>query len=1073
MKKSARNPQSPATRIAKKFPPAPQASDANLSGLQLCFFFSGAAGLIYQVAWSKSLGQLFGYSAYAVATVLAVFMGGMAIGSAVFAKWRPADRSGIALYAWMEFAIAATALLSLPGTALVRQIYFASYSHASGSSAALLAIRFAGAALVLGLPTLLMGGTLPVLLGSVAQQAGELGVRAGRFYAINTLGAVAGTIAAGFLLIPWLGLRSTVAIAVILNVAAGFLAQKLARNAVVNASSDAESAAATENARAAQSEHFALYLFCFAGVGASAIAYELAWTRLLATPLGSSTYAFTVMLATFLLGITIGSRLFARWFRKKREASASLFASTQLAIAAAILLSLWTYREIPEVMLALLRTFGDGFYPLLAAQVLTCSLALLPATILFGFNFPAVLALISGAGTRGNGTIYSGAIGKAAAANTFGAIVAAICGGFFLLPRVGSFRLVAIAAGVNVVSGVVLLFFAGRRNWKSLAIAAALLAAIAWTAWSPLFFRQASAAFGVVLYGDYHNTALSAREMADSEAVRFFKDGINATISVTQSENYIALKTNGKVDASNLDSATQLLLGDLGAVFHPHPRKVLIIGFGGGMTASAVSRFPDVERIDCVEIEPAVLEAAAHLERLNRGVLRDPRLHVYFDDARNFLQTSHEQYDLIISEPSNPWIAGIAALYTEEFFGVVRAHVAIGGNFVQWVQAYGLNLDDFSMILGGIHRHFPDTSLWHSAGRDYLVLARDSTEPLSFDRSRSLWTNALLREDFAALNITQPESWPIYFRLDKTAIDKIAGGAPRNTDDLTALEYSAPAHLRTDRLTKELETALAAFEQSPLPRPLSSLDAQLAAGASAEAALESAPPRAERFLNLVRSDETDPKLLVLRARTTIEKKQFAEAIAQLQPIARKGDNLFDSQYWLAEAQIGQGLQFLAEGTIDQLLARHPDHQLGLALKVKLSADHQLWDAAIASQTHLGTLRPDSAAEQCHLGDLYLRARHLALADAPLERGVALDSFAFLCHRDLGELYRATAKLSDAIRELEWVVRYFPEGDPKTYVSLALAYQVIGQRSNAEATLAKGRRLFPTDDLLQKFQLNRE
>src|SRR5882724_4004279 len=174
MKKSARNPQSPLTRSTKKFPPAPQASDANLSGLQLCFFFSGAAGLIYQVAWSRSLGQLFGYSAYAVATVLAVFMGGMAIGSAVFAKWRPANRSGIALYAWMEFGIAATALLSLPGIALVRQIYFASYSHAGGSSAALLAIRFAGAALALGLPTLLMGGTLPVLLGAVAQQAAEL-----------------------------------------------------------------------------------------------------------------------------------------------------------------------------------------------------------------------------------------------------------------------------------------------------------------------------------------------------------------------------------------------------------------------------------------------------------------------------------------------------------------------------------------------------------------------------------------------------------------------------------------------------------------------------------------------------------------------------------------------------------------------------------------------------------------------------------------------------------------------------------------------------------------------------------
>src|SRR5882724_8515586 len=257
-------------------------------------------------------------------------------------------------------------------------------------------------------------------------------------------------------------------------------------------------------------------------------------------------------------------------------------------------------------------------------------------------------------------------------------VLAVFMGGLALGSAV--FALVALAASVNVAIGVVLSLNANRRNWRPVAVAALLLAAIGWTAWSPTFFSRATAAFGVVLYGGYHNSALTAREMAETEDLVSFKDGINATVAVTRSENYIALKINGKVDASNLDAGTQLLLGDLGAVFHPRPQKVLIIGFGGGMTASAVSRFPDVERIDCVEIEPAVLEAAKHLERLNRGVLRDPRLHIHFDDARNFLQTTRDQYDLIISEPSNPWIAGVASLYTKEFFGVVHAHLEAGGN---------------------------------------------------------------------------------------------------------------------------------------------------------------------------------------------------------------------------------------------------------------------------------------------------------------------------------------------------------------------------------------------------------
>jgi spermidine synthase len=444
------------------------------------------------------------------------------------------------------------------------------------------------------------------------------------------------------------------------------------------------------------------------------------------------------------------------------------------------------------------------------AQAAVCVLALLPATILFGFNFPAVLALISPESDEGEIEL-SGNVGRSVAANTFGAIAAAILCGFYLIPRFGSFRLMACAACLNVLLGVVLLLKAHPINWKPLALAAALLAAIVWTAGSSTFFSAASGAFGVVLYRDFHNSTLTAREMADTEDVVFFKDGISATISVARSENYVALKTNGKVDASNLDSGTQLLLGDLGAVFHPNPRREPIIGFGGGMTASAVSRFPEVDRIDCVEIEPAVLEAAPKLERLHRGVIGDPRLRIYFDDARNFLQTSRERYDLIISEPSNPWIAGIASLYTKEFFQMVRERLAPGGNFVQWIQAYGLSTDDFSTILASLQPGFKDVTLWHSSGRDFLVLAHDSDVPLGFDRARALWSNRSLRRDFAELHLTQPESWPAYYRLGNKEIAKLTARAKVNADDLNRIEYSAPQHLLRPALTGELQRFVNGF----------------------------------------------------------------------------------------------------------------------------------------------------------------------------------------------------------------------------------------------------------------------
>jgi len=1065
MKTPARKPISPPQHF-EKTPTADSAGrQASLTRLQFCFFLSGAAGLIDQVLWTKALGLLFGYSAYAVATVLAVFMGGLALGSALFARWRPAKLRGAALYAWLEFAIAGSALLSLPGIALVRHVYLATYPHAGGSFLFLMILRFLGAAVVLTVPTILMGGTLPVLLGGVAREANELGIRAARFYAMNTAGAVAGTVAAGFFLIPWLGLRLTLVAAAALNLIAGLLSRGIARRLTTAETTAAHKA----NAVCAQASTF--YFAAFALVGATAIAYELAWTRLLATPLGSSTYAFSLMLATFLLGIAIGSAVFERWHGRRRVATASLFAKTQLAIAAAVLFSLWVYREIPEMLLFFLRIFGERFSALLTAQIAACVLALLPATMLFGFNFPLVLALIAGSDGRNvaGGEDFSESVGHTAAVNTAGAICASIAGGFFLLPWLGGFRLVALAACVNVTLGVVLFLRANVRNWKAILVATALLVAIGWSAGSSLFFSQASAAYGVVLYGNFHNAALTAREMADTEDIAFFKDGINATIAVARSENYVALKTNGKVDASNLDSSTQLLLGYLGAVFHTGPRKVLIIGFGGGMTASAVSRFPEVQRIDCVEIEPAVVEAAPYLERLNRGVLNDPRLHLNFDDARNFLQTSREQYDLIISEPSTPWIAGIPSLYTDEFFAVVHAHLAPGGNFVQWIQAYGLKLDDFAMILGGLDRQFPDLTLWHSSGRDFLVLARTTTEPLSFDHSRALWNKDLLREDFATLHLTRPESWTAYFRLDRSEIHLLLNRAFSNTDDRTLLEYSAPKNLLNDSLTGELELAIAAIEKSPLPNNLSARDAKLAPIASAETALDdNKPNRAQRIMSLLPESKADQSEQVVRARIEMANQQFSQAEHRLKTVS--GDNQYDALYWLAIAQRRSGRLLDAETTVLELLQRQPDHSLALECKVGLASERKNWQQAAEAQRNLAAIHPDSSSEQCRLGDLQLRGGDKVGARSSLLKGLQLDPYAFLCHRDLGELERAEGRITDAVRELEWVVRYFPEGDPKTYVSLALAYQKAGKNADAQQALEMRKRVFASDPLLQKFSL---
>ncbi|MGH9791603.1 MAG: fused MFS/spermidine synthase, partial [Candidatus Acidiferrales bacterium] len=653
----------------------------------LCFFLSGAAGLVYQVAWGKALGLVFGNTVYAIATVLAVFMGGLATGSALLGRWSERHANPVALYGWVELGVAASGVLSLAGLAGVRLLYVGSYPLVEGWMPALIALRFVGAALVLFVPAFLMGGTLPIMVRGLTRNSAELGARISRLYWVNTLGAVTGTVGAGFWLLPQLGLRQTMLFAAMLNIVAGFIALAASRFRLVAPSpaaggDDQTSTPAIQSAPlgvaaappAVASQLSPRWLLAaFALVGATAFAYEVAWVRLLATHLGSSTYAFTVMLAVFLTGIVLGTVAFELWLKLGRRVTLGTFAATQTLTAASALVFLYFYDRFPELLPRVLRLGGANFENLLLAQFEVSAAAMLPAALVFGFNFTVVMLLIAGR-PEASGR-HGAAVGRAYAANTIGAIVGAVAAGFWLVPAVGSYRLVAFTAIVNLVLAGALALRHSSHATLSLATQGLLLGGCILAA-GGAFYDRALATFGTMVYWDYHDEKLTLAEMAATTDVVFVKDGLNATISVTRAENYVAVRTNGKVDASPHDSVTQLLVGHLGAAFHPAPKRVLVIGFGSGMTVSAVSRHPEVQRIVCVEIEPAVIEASQYLGLLHRGVVSDPRLEIVLDDARNYLLTTREQFDLIVSEPSNPWIAGVSALFTDEFYREAKMRLA-------------------------------------------------------------------------------------------------------------------------------------------------------------------------------------------------------------------------------------------------------------------------------------------------------------------------------------------------------------------------------------------------------------
>ena len=1041
--------------------------------LLVCFFFSGAAGLIDQVVWSKALGLIFGHTAYAVATVLAVFMAGLASGSAWIGRRGERWNRPIALYGWLELGVAATAAISLAGLAGGRAVYVAAYPYASGNGAILLALRFVGSALVLFLPTFLMGGTLPVLVRGLTRNAAELGARLSRLYWINTAGAVAGTFAAGFLFLPSLGLRRTLGIAVALNLAAGALALLLARDESAAASPELDDSRMPEKLQALPSSMSAkFFLACFAVVGATAMSYEIGWTRLLSTQMGSSTYAFTLMLGTFLTGIVLGSALYERWSRSPAPGPMT-FAVTQTLTALAALAFLVFFTRLIEVLPPILRATHESFGGLVLAQFVTSALAMLPTAVVFGFNFPAVVVLIAGP-RAANGADAGAAVGRAYAWNTLGAIVGAIAAGFWLMPRLGSFHLLAATAGVNLALAAAISFHSAQKApRKILAVAGnlLLLVAAAFIGFSNYFNDPAVASFNTMMYWNLYDRPLTLRENAHALDIVYFCDGLNANISVARTGDYIALRTNGKVDASNHDATTQLLLGHLAALAHP-PRRVLLVGFGSGMTASALAAYPDLERLDVVEIEPAVVGAAPLLASLNRNVLLDPRVHVTFDDARNFLFTTRQKYDLIISEPSNPWIAGVATLFTREFYAAVQGRLARDGVFVQWMQAYSLYPEDLRMLLATFLSEFQGATLWHGDAPDLILMAPSPPSSEILQRVQALYGLPPLHQDFVQLGMEEPAGLFGFYLLDDADLRKFSSGAQLNTDDRTLLEYRAPRSLLVRGLEDKNREAILVEQKDPLPEDFlpDARDQALAASAATSVNQEDSSG-AERFLRALDNRPVNLRIATIRGRAALAGSNYQTAFRAYDAALAIDPNSLEAAWGLAEADRHFGNNEKARAALQRILERDPINARALESLVKLDMDFSRWTEAEDLQRRL--LAADAnpaAAARARFAEILLREDKLDEAYSAMLDCLAVDPYDFQTHLNLGELLARQKKWKEARLHLEFVMRFYPDEDSRIYPLLFQADRALGEMPAAAKAVRFGLRVFPDNSELQRLNL---
>lgn len=1038
------------------------------------FFLSGATGLVYEVIWVRLTGLVFGNTSHAIAVVLGAFMCGLALGSWTLGRYADRVPRALNLYGKLEIGIGIFAALVPFVFRSLHSVYWAVTPSIQGIPGGSVILRFVTSFAVLLVPTFLMGGTLPVLAKFFTQTVQEVQRKVGLLYALNTFGAAFGTLVAALYFVPQLGnIRTTLLIAV-LNVAIGIFAIVLDRRwaavetAVENSSAATDAAPLPTPAIPADSNTGALVLMTLAGSGFVSMLYEVAWTRALTAMIGSSTYAFSIMLVTFLIGIAVGSSIASRL---RTIASLRLLGLTQLGIAIGGLIFLVGYIVAPLVVIGALRALFYSFPAMLATQFIVCAFLMIVATVCMGATLPIASQIFSDRFKllgRSIGSIYS--------VNTLGAIVGSLMAGFVLVPWIGTER--TILAGMFFNAAMAALILSSPSAVKRMdfpkwaAIVLLLTATVAMKGqffWTPEILDQ-----GIIVYAkmiDAHPEYTLEEHYIDTDVV-YFKEGNNATISARRGEDYVGLRTNGKVDASNkADMTTQLMIGFLPFLYHSNPKNAMIVGYGSGVTVGAATTFREVDSIDCLEIEPAVVGAGPVFNSINRRSYENPKVHIMYDDARNYMNVTRKQYDVIISEPSNPWIAGVASLFTSEFYERAVQVLKPDGVFAQWVQLYELDPEDLRMILHEFQAKFPEVSAWNSGG-DLILIGTKQPQHLNMER----WNRLALEDPSVAQNLRQymrsatSEGLLAYYVTSSEPIRKFAETKRRNSDDHPLLEFHAPRELYNN--TRDLNVGLL-YDTKPglLPQGAQIPDMQKAYSGMIEPFLhmERANLANQAMAMLSQLNHVEPGAVeIAMARISLGQDSADNAEAQLK---KARDNMTPSSPLLAEREELWGLVDEKLGNSDEAMmhfavaaSADPRRPVPPRRLAELYSQKKNWsEAARWMETYVKVEPAATGHELAVLGDYYMAGKEFDKALSVFKMSLQKDPYTFFAYYNLARLFEEEKQPDDAIEQYEWMMHYAFDRNSEIYGRLVALYKAKGgKEKEIRKVLARGHRLYPTD-----------
>jgi len=1072
----------------------------------LLFFLSGTTSLIYEVIWARNFALVFGVTTYAVSTVLAAFFTGLAIGS--YAAGRIIDRTRrhpLLIYGGMEAAIGIYALLLPVFLKFVEASYPAVYSSIGESFSLFTLYRFVVSFALLALPTTLMGATLPVLSKLLVEREDALGIGVGRLYAVNTFGAVTGTFTAGFLLIPTVGISTTT-----LAAAGGNFVLAIAALCLSFSDRPSERVRPTGGVSTTSaplplggSGRFILALAFTSGL--AIIGLEVVWTRSLVLVLGSTTYAFTTMLTAVLVGIALGSAVFARLAdttpNRGAWVAALLFFGGLFAVFGPAVIN-----RLPFIFLSL-YDYAYGLWPLIiATQFVVCFLLVFIPTFVSGGSFPILIRMYS----RGEDRIGR-TVADVYAVNTLGGIIGSLLCGFVLIKYFGlqpSLTILALFL-MLVGGGLAIAIAAPWSRWRRGTLFAALIAIVAvLSVRHPQFDTKLLFAGWGPFAGGYYASRMigSTVDITDRHMQRllYHREGVSASVDVLQDawgDEIISINAKPVATTYLYDMRTLRMLGHLPMLLHPEPKDVLLIGLGSGVSSGICAIYPSVETVTTVELSTDVPGGTACFAERNHNVLENPKFHLVINDGANYVKATRKQYDVISADPIHPFVTGAGTLYSREHWQAAKECLRDGGILAQWLPLYHLSPSDFATILGTFVDVFPNATIWFCGIDTVLIGAKDDLE-VDLERTGVHMSDPRVMTELLEMGVHEPADVLGWYIAGPDQMRAIGMDATRNTLDFPIIEFSAPKAVTLRGISATMPALLGAVEQlSPADvrrqlneisiRPLKSQPLATAAAARLagrwlmRSQLLSAYDYADRSL------EAAVQAYSLRPHDTFLQRAVADAQC-LVADARFADGYYGEAleyYRESYANDPRSLISLTSGvraalnlghlsTAEELLSIASEDQRQafqhLIYQGVLALRHRRYASARAAFLKAADLGQESPTLHVGLGLLDLQERKRDSATAHFARAfdistATLDTLYDIV--DVGASHGFASEVRPYTRALVDIASSAiaaDPGDPYLYGVRALAYSTLGQNALAERDQATKRSLtdwWPADPIL--------